>query len=298
MVISNFNNEAIRIESKYVEELLLMGISPTICISGKVNSCSEVFNKCLDVTGTFTIDLTQQINSLLNIVSIEFKNLVTGKVISIPINESLAYILNGCTTTSCTLDDYPDILVPLATKINAFFASNGITSGVTLGVTNTAPNTLELENIPEGFIPSSFTFPDYSSQVIYKLSEDVYVSDSDIYVNPSFFGLSVLMNGVYYFELKASNGIKYSSEENAAFIDVDIKNKVGDRLKDLIMESKSTILDRQNCATFIHLLHYGLVTGSNNYGTNYESLCSAYKELYNLLRITNTTTQVTNGCGC
>lgn len=303
MIISNYNNQTIRIQSQYLESLLLSG-SPdiNILVTGSVNSCDDSvsYSKTIPPSTFWSVDLDDEVTAKMIIYKIFFRNTITDKVMEIRLDNDLAYVLDTCVTPPCTFETQ-GVPVNLKIKVDEFFNNLGITSNITVTATG---NVLKISNIPEGFLPTSMSFwdDDVIKDFRYGLNEDVSIVDGFIEIKPTFFGTveTALLDGVYKFTLAGYDGTQSFREENCAFIDITMKCQVAKTLKNLIAESKDTItFDKENPATYIHLLHYSLVI-SSNCGCNCENLCNAYKELVALLESNTTTITNTqqNGCGC
>lgn len=303
MIISNYNNQTIRIQSQYLESLLLSS-SPdiNILVTGSVNSCDDSvsYSKTIPPSTFWSVDLDDEVTAKMIIYKIFFRNTVTDKVMEITLDNDLAYVLDTCVTPPCTLETQ-GVPVNLKIKVDEFFTNLGIPSNITVTATG---NTLKISNIPDGFLPTSMSFrdDDVTKTFLYGLTESVILNSNYIEILPSFFGAEnlTLTDGVYKFTLAGYDGVQSFREENCAFIDISMSCQVAKNLKNLVSESKDTItFDKENPATYIHLLHYSLVI-SSNCGCNCENLCNAYKELVALLESNTTTITNTqqNGCGC
>lgn len=121
-----------------------------------------------------------------------------------------------------------------------------------------------------------------------------------LFVTPSFFGLASFVDSIVKLEIKVLEGVilspggGYYSMQNCIFIDVTFKCKVAGLLQNIVEERDNT-QDKEKISTFIHLMHYGLVNGSNC-GCNCNELVDLFVELsYNL---TNVDPITVNPCGC
>lgn len=110
-------------------------------------------------------------------------------------------------------------------------------------------------------------------------------------IYPLFFGLTEFTEGIYKFSLKRfKEGGQTVMESNCLFLDIDMKCKVASFLDCLLKEQSQT----EKPGTIIHLLHYGLVNGSNC-GCDCDEMCRIYSELVKLTQHINL--QSTD-CGC
>jgi hypothetical protein len=114
-----------------------------------------------------------------------------------------------------------------------------------------------------------------------------------IKVFPAFFGLTEFTDGVYKFDVKSFETDQVTLESNCLFVDITFKCKVAALLKCIIEENK--IKTGEKTGTIIHLLHYGLVNGSNC-GCNCSDMCVAFRELSALLDSANP--EIFTNCGC
>ena len=283
MIISNYNNKTIRVQSEYMERLLLSSSSPNITIQAKIGD-GTTYSKTIVEQNYWGIDLTDKVASDLVIDSVVFRNINTDKEFQIPIDISLE-------NTSGV------IALAIKTAIDDYMVSKGITSDITV---TSLYDVYMLEDLPTDFLPISMSFVDEveTQNFTYGDEEDAYFIDSVLCINPSFFVETDLVDGVYTIELTGFDGTEYFNEKNCAFIDVNTKCQVAASLKALISESTNTfVFDKEATATYIHMLHYGLVIGSNC-GCNCDNMVSAFTELTALLSTVTTLNTSQNGCGC
>lgn len=120
-----------------------------------------------------------------------------------------------------------------------------------------------------------------------------YITNNVLYIKPALFGLSSFTDGIYKMDIKFIKTNGYTLAENCIFVDVTYKCKVAAYLQNLIEENAS--LDKsEQIGNSIHLLHYGLINGSNC-GCNCIDLCNLFYILKDLLLTTN---PINTDCGC
>lgn len=122
------------------------------------------------------------------------------------------------------------------------------------------------------------------------------LSPDSIRLNPTFFGLTELDNGVYkvtvkIFEISPAQTILIS---NCALVDIDVTCQVAAMLHNLIGEYEDKTLTEKP-SIIAHVLHYALVNGSNC-GCNCAEMCQVYDALIDIL--TNIDPKLLADCGC
>lgn len=122
-----------------------------------------------------------------------------------------------------------------------------------------------------------------------------YITAGILYLKASLFSLGIYVDGIYKVSIKLTkvNSGGYLLLDNCIFVDITYKCKVAAYLQNLVEENK-TLDESEKIGTIIHLLHYGLVNGSNC-GCNCAELCVVFNELKDLL--INTEPQNPE-CGC
>lgn len=112
-------------------------------------------------------------------------------------------------------------------------------------------------------------------------------------INPSFFGLTELANGVVKISLKIFDDTGSTFITNCALVDIDLACKVAALLHNILAEYESKLEERPS--SIAHLLHYSLVNGSNC-GCNCADMCKNYDALIDIL--TNIDPTLLADCGC
>jgi hypothetical protein len=108
-----------------------------------------------------------------------------------------------------------------------------------------------------------------------------------IFVKPSMFNLTTLVDGIYGLNLRLILPAGGSDNDSTcAFIDVTYRCLLSNYLDGLIAA--------EDTSSISYLLHYALTIGSNC-GCNCDELCEVFAALTEILK--DTTTQ-TNDCGC
>lgn len=305
MIISNHNNSTIRIQSEYLERLI-QSASPdiSICVTGKKNCGSESYEHCISPATFWGLDLNNEFFSNMVMTYFRFKNIQTDKEFDIEIHNEFGsgfFLDSNLSSLEFIKNQQPQMFADFKTSIDSFFTALGITSNVTV---DAVVNVLKISNLPAGFVPIYTTFMDSTLLEYFTYGNSAVVSilgNNTLEIKPSLFEESSLSDGVYTFEITGYDGSVNFNEVNCAFIDVNTKCRVAKTLKSLVEEFNQGILkDRENESTYIHLLHYALVIGSNQ-GCNCDNLCKAYEELIDLLESVESKTQNTsylNGCGC
>jgi hypothetical protein len=285
MTITNYNNQYVKVESQYLQAVL---DSPSnyskLQIIANVNNGESVTQDILiPNASTWYVDLNTAVK-LGNLVRELFiQNLVSAKkfnTITSPID--LAYVDANCTGEGCTLQDFSTHFAPLfKTQIDAYFASIGITTNVTITFSG---NVIGITAIPNYFIVHSITYgvaaPYLESLAGFSdPASNAFLSSDAMYITPEFFSATSteFTDGIYKLTIKYiySNGSGFISEANCSFIDVLTKCKVATALNLLKNEAQS---NTEQAGTLIHLIHYGLINASNC-GCNCDDLNSLYTEL-------------------
>lgn len=120
-----------------------------------------------------------------------------------------------------------------------------------------------------------------------------YLIGSILYIKPSIFNLTKYIDGIYTISLKLTINTGFKIINTCAFIDDTFKCKVAVYLENVIIESKP-YNKSDKVGHIVHLLHYGLVNGSNC-GCNCEELCQVFKELKDML---DKNQPLNTKCGC
>lgn len=121
----------------------------------------------------------------------------------------------------------------------------------------------------------------------------VELSADGLKIFPAFFGLTEFMDGIYKFSVKTFESGKATLESNCLFVDITIKCKVAKLLNCILEENKTKAPEKTG--TIIHILHYGLVNGSNC-GCNCAEMCEVYEYLVSFLDSIDPETFA--DCGC
>lgn len=307
MILSNFNNKYIKVESDIIADVLanLSGYTSIVITANKncctLNSVTTLVTATIPTTDNkWYLDLTipTGLNSLLQNLNIQ--NIFTNKIydtIITPID--LAYVDSNCTTELCTIQTFNAHFNPLfKTQIDAWFTSKGITSNVVITFSG---NTVIISSLPDGFIVYNTEYglatPYAAIPGIYGFADNkVFINGDGLFITPQLFdkASTELLDGIYKVTVKSINTQKgYKSETNCAFIDVKTKCKVASLLQNLIIEAN--VKQSEGVSSITHLLHYSLVNGSNC-GCNCDELCQVYSELCDILNRVDKS--ITNDCGC
>lgn len=306
MIISNYNDQYIKITSDYLADFLANpGDYTSLDITANMNCCRNALGEIIETSSIpanntawyIDLDVAVQSDSLLQELNIQ--NLTTlGKnnVLTLPID--LGYVSATCVTGPCTLQTFNSHFAPLfKAAIDDWFDNvMALTSNVSVTFSG---NTVIVDNMPANFImynagygsasPYTFIFFNFGA-----VNSNIFINADGIFLTPAFFGLTSITDGIYKVTLKfvKDNGA-YIAETNCAFIDVTIKCKVAALLQNILQESK--INGSEKVSTIAHILHYALFNGSNC-GCNCAELCKVYAELVGLLE--NIDPLITNDCGC
>lgn len=121
------------------------------------------------------------------------------------------------------------------------------------------------------------------------------ISTDGIRLNPSFFGLTELSNGIYKVSVKLFevSPLQTILIANCALVDIDLSCQVATLLHNIIGEYEDKLSEQPSIIA--HVLHYSLVNGSNC-GCNCDEMCNNYSYLVNIL--TNIDPQLLADCGC
>lgn len=117
-------------------------------------------------------------------------------------------------------------------------------------------------------------------------------SDS-IRINPAFFGLIALSNGVYKVSVKIFTASTNQFFSNCALVDIDLACKVAALLHNILADYEHNLEEKPS--SLAHLLHYSLINGSNC-GCNCDDMCKNYNALIDIL--TNIDPTLLADCGC
>ena len=295
-VITNYNNQFIKIESEFISDLIQNINSYTkLQIVGNINCCkdSSILNLEFTTPGWY-INLEKAVNTESILDKLIVQNTNTSKLFEFNVsNIDTGYVNANCTTNTCTLQSFSGYFKSLLeANINSGFNSIGVVSNVNVTIIN---NTIIITNLPSNFLMYSITYENNKEEKFSYGSTDsnVYLQDNSIYIKPEFFNLKTLIDGVYKFDLTYYKAQSNVSEFNCSFIDITTKCKVASVLNNIKRENETKGVEK--CSTIIHLLHYSLTNGSNC-GCNCEELCKVYEELYKL--IGSIDPQILNNCGC
>lgn len=304
MIITNFNDRYLKVASEYIPQLMGEGGITSIVVTGNKNCCTEngaekTYTDTIDGEegAVWKIDLSTPVglSAILRELNVQnFNTLSVFNVLSSSID--LSYVSTSCVTEPCTLETFDIHFNPLfKDAIDAWFTAQGITSNVSVSF---AGNTVIVEDLPENFIiynaaygtdePYTEVFSTYGN------SSTVFIVADGILISPSFFEETLLTDGVYKITLKfLKDDNSYVLETNCAFVDIETKCQVAAVLQNILKES--LVKGTEKVSTVIHLLHYGLINGSNC-GCNCVELCQVYRELVSLLETVDP--NITNDCGC
>ena len=150
------------------------------------------------------------------------------------------------------------------------------------GIEVIANHTCDLNNIDSGTI---------NTTDIVDTTKSIYVADTSLYITPSFLSLLDLIDDIYNIQVRLITNTGYIQITNCAFLDISYKCKVANLLKELIIETD--LPDGEKVSTFVHILHYSLINGSNC-GCNCGELCTIFSQLSDILNVTIQD----NDCGC
>jgi len=163
-------------------------------------------------------------------------------------------------------DSFNKVLIITAPEIADFVTNSGaIYTGITITTNITCGNP----------IVQTYAVGNTSSP-----TNKFYIVGNNLYINPSLYGFTDYIDGIYKLDIKFNKTTGYILISNCKFIDVTLKCKVASLLQNIIGENK--IADNEKVSTIIHLLHYSLVNGSNC-GCNCAEMCAVYTELLTLL---------------
>lgn len=264
MIIEQTSNNFLRVKSSYVEELLNGNSSTLLSLTAKVNNGNNYTKEFLK-QDFWSVDLESEANAEDTIQTINILNTVTFKTFSIPcgigINVEFMALL-------------------LKTEIDNYFLNNNITCACTIEYNDYV---LKISDLPENFIPQEVEFDDSQKEIRYGIYEDVFIKDYNLYIKPSFFGVTTLTEGIYKINLILSDGSIYTTEESCIFVDITVKERLSRNLKSLLEEAYY-LGNKQNFGLHVILLHYALNIG-NNSKSDYLDLVSIYSELLNELAI-------------
>lgn len=340
MIISNHNKETIRIQSQYLERLL-QSASPdiSICLTGKI-ACSddEPFSQCIDIVNFWSANLDAQVVSKMTIKEFVFRNTITDKYFTIPIDVELSK-----STSLIELSKYAVTINPGTGKVNTpvsvlakgpWTITDGYTENIeedglegytledldsvlelirlkinnfflSIGITSTVTveaegNSIKISNFPQDVLPSYITFDDEvtNTYFTYGLEDDVYMLDKDLYIKPSFFDLTTLEDGVYSFELIGYDGTEYFKEENCLFVDINTAARVATTLKNLLQETKELTLVDKESSSTYISMLHYSLTVGSNEKCNCVDLCNAFTELICLLDSVDKTKKYPLKNGC
>lgn len=303
MIISNINTKYIKLDSTSILDIINNPNDYTaIDITVSLNCCKEdgidkVYTDTLDLTLPlgWSVDLTTPVEELQSLININIFNSIsqlTNNALLTSID--LAPVIEDCLTEDCTIENSAtDYSLTFKTVIDAWFASIGITSNVSVTFTG---NIAFISNLPTNFFIMDAAYGTIESPVILEV---IYISEgsssflagNSLFLRADLFDESDLKDGVYKVDLKLSKEDSHITESNCAFIDITVACQVANKLKDLLDSSSKK--NKEPVATMIHLLHYAITNGSNC-GCNCDDLCKGYKELACLLD----NTKITTDCGC
>lgn len=264
MIIEQTSNNFLRVKSSYVEELLNGNSSTLLSLTAKVNNGNNYTKEFLK-QDFWSVNLKNEEDSQDSVSSIKMTNLLSLESFTIPCNLFIGE------------DDFD---FDMRDKINNYFIDNSIISSCTITYIN---NLLSIRGLPNNFIPEEINFNDSSKNINYGIYEDVFIKDYDLYIKPSFFGVTTLTEGIYKINLILSDGSIYTTEESCIFVDITVKERLSRNLKSLLEEAYY-LGNKQNFGLHVILLHYALNIG-NNSKSDYLDLVSIYSELLSELAI-------------
>ena len=333
MIINN-QNSSLQLKLDNLETFLNAGSSDSnICIKSTINCCDTTYTKTIKPTGYWEMDLSERLE--FDIQSVTFKNIVSNIDFIIPVHvrilpeetitvDPTSSLFNTTTgqcdiplTVTCltdwvvseiedgipsgigngTVEDFSITLTNIRKALNNYFTSIGIDSNINVSAKD---NVLRLSNLPENCVPYLSHFEPTIDDLFFYYGSNVgiFIYGDSVHILPEFFGFTSFSDGIYYFEAIGYDGKQYFKEVNSAFVDMTIGQKVATTMASLVQETAKRLLkDKASDATYIHLLHYGLVISSNT-GCNYQDLCEGFKELVGLLNSTNSQRGIRNECGC
>ena len=228
-----------------------------------------------------TLSLTNGYYTLLPKVNLQVKGIVIRNV-AIGLDVSIS--MNVSITTSTDFDT-------VETAINNYLSSSGI--GGTIVITPSTQATtysLEYAGLPVGWQFVSIEYnvglgSQYSYFQSYFATGVIITSDS-ILINSEVLSVDNFEDAIYSVELIIIDGHRNTiTEKNCYFFDCITKCQVASKLNEFITDTEET--------TTIHMLHYGLINGSNC-GCECNELCNLFEYLQKLLGINITTSD----CGC
>lgn len=306
MIIANNN---LVIQSDYIRDVVRNPLDYTkiaidVNINCCTNNCGEEVKKSYDLpiaegAGWYVdLDLATKLEN--NIARLNFMSLISfTKVNALTTPIDLGIVEDNCVSGDCTLQTYSGILAPLfKTQIDAWFLTIGIVSNVTVEFIG---NVLKIGTLPLDFAPFSAeygtTFP--YEEVLFgygAIDSKVFLSNDSLYIQPQFFNnQTTFQDGIYKFTFKftKAQGVGHVIEENCSFVDVTMKCKVANHLKNLKKSSNGT--EEQSTSTLVHYIHYALIN-SSNCGCNCDEMCKLFKELNDI--VNNVDPSTLDDCGC
>lgn len=307
MTISNIGDQYLVLKSPYISDLIndILNYSK-VTVSGEINcgQCSPITQDLsFPSNQNWVGDFTTPVLLGSTITNLYLYNIKTGVSVNIldGATINLAPILADCADTSCTIQNslisFPAFVT---SQLENWFGLNGYPGhDITYLATG---NILEFGNFPPNFILTTATYNGTSSVVPFtygKAESAIALIGEGILVSPQFFNLKALVDGIYTMGVKIEKGTpmtSYTEETNCAFVDINMKCKVAAVLQNINKELSNSVTERSSAT--IHLLHYGLVNGSNC-GCNCQELCAVFTQLDSLLTsyidLYSGTTKV-NGC--
>lgn len=308
MTITKFSDKYLKIISDYIQDAITNPEDyDSIEVTGNINCCAS---NCGNQEASYiipvlnnnkwVIDLTEAVylNSTLQKINVQsLSALNTVNALTTPIE--LSYVEDNCSeSTLCTLETFSSYFTSLfKTELDNFFTSIGLTTNVTVTISG---NEVIFEDFPAGWGLFNVEHGNEEPYTLIpfgynELGSQAFLGTDGLYVPSTFFSMEEYENGIYHFGVKIykADGASFIYEENCAFIDIDIKCKVAALLNKIVKEANNTTDEK--VSTVAHMLHYGLVNGSNC-GCNCSQMCEVYRELISI--INSADPSIYTDCGC
>lgn len=306
MNIANQNCQLVKVDSAILAPVIAHPEDySNLVVTATINCCNEVYTAsiplhgetvdCTDCTGVrWTIDLTNVAQLNRSVLGITILNSISGQVYTITTDISWDTFLTACPTANCTIQSVD----PYYT--DAFYDALNTWFSTTLGwndvQTTFCGNQLIVCGLPEHFIPNTILFNDTlsnpQSQVFtFNGSAVAFISGSSLYLSPTFFASTKLIDGIYSitFEATTTDGSK-AEDTGCYFIDCVTRCKVAQTIHNYLEDIDKGITDSP--FVNVHMVHYALTT-DGNCSCNCNDMCSLFSHLQLLLDNIQT-----SPCGC
>lgn len=301
MLITNLYNKYLRLSSAEITALIAnISDYTAITLTGTKN-CKEIDKKTQQTdafeNNSWGINFADAVLAADTINKIIVVNTATGKESNVMVDTiDLAYVIENCANDACIMEDYSEYFAALfKNQIDTYFTEAGLISDVVIDIID---NIVYIDSLPAGFHlkEASYESSNAPTPALYtnKATEtsDFFIGIDGIYVVPSMFNEITFTDGIYKIDINLQRTTSHITDSNCLFIDITFSCKVAAFLIDLIRKNEGI---EEKPSTMVHLLHYGLVNGSNC-SCYCDELCMLFDELNGIL--TDFQSEINTDCGC